>query len=118
MRDLSDSERAVMETPLREYWVSRDGLLPKETRAFEAGFIIGLDHSAARLAGLQAERDGLTKQVKDLEELRDYLSDKLQEARQFQANQRNVNKLLSRQLKRAKAALADEARRALEPPTT
>lgn len=52
MRQLTDSERAAQKTSLREYWVKRDGLLPKETRAFEAGFIAALDHSAEQPAAL------------------------------------------------------------------
>lgn len=71
MRELTGSEREAMQMPLREYWVEKDGLLPKETRAFDAGFTAGLDHSAAEIAayilsleGLQAERDGLRAALK------------------------------------------------------
>lgn len=71
MRLLTDSERDAQKTSLREYWVERDGLLPKEQRAFEAGFIAALDHSAVQtkwpgeaIAALQAELDRLKLQLK------------------------------------------------------
>lgn len=117
MRDLSDSERDY----LIAYWFTEPLVqsiaIPER---FKEGFIAGLAYSADKVAALQAERDGLAKQVSDLEELRDYLSEKLQEEKKFQVNQRKVNALLARRLKKAEATMADcvEARRALEPPTT
>lgn len=58
MRKLTDSERQAMQVPLREFWIKRDGLLPKETRAFEAGFVTALDHQQAKINTLLAFVNG------------------------------------------------------------
>lgn len=54
-RQLTSGERELMQAPLNEYWVKRDGLLPKEARAFEAGFTAGLDTAAEQVADLTAK---------------------------------------------------------------
>ena len=54
MRQLTEQERAAKNEAMRLYWIKRDGLLPKEYRAFEAGFIAGLSHQDKRIEALEA----------------------------------------------------------------
>lgn len=91
MRELTDSERAAMQTPLREYWVKKDGLLPKETRAFEAGSIAGIEYqkleTAAQIAALQAERDGLREVLENMLYIFDQGYDKADSLGQMRCNE-------------------------------
>lgn len=59
MRELTNDERDAMQAPLRKYLVKRDGLLPKETRAFGAGFVAGIDYQQAKIDKLENSVDAL-----------------------------------------------------------
>jgi hypothetical protein len=49
MRELTNAEWAALNEAMRPYWIERDGLLPKEETAFEAGFIAGIERQRALL---------------------------------------------------------------------
>lgn len=102
-------EREQLEEELPEY---------AETIANGGGY--DLDQ---RIATLQAENERLAQRLKIAEEVEIHLSDKLQDARQFQKNQKEVNALLARDCKKAEAenerlrAALLEIRTQLEPYT-
>lgn len=109
MRQLSVSEQDALIAAAQEYEPTYVGYSIEELQGFEAGFISGLDHAAEQIAALTAERDGLAMQVKDLEELRDYLRNALQDEAGIQKNMREANAYLARERKKAEAALAEIA---------
>lgn len=65
MRQLTDNELKPMINGWQEY-LETVNPVTADFDSFEGGFITGLDHSAAQLAALTAERDTLSGVLRDL----------------------------------------------------
>lgn len=65
MRQLTDGEMKTLEKGWLEHLGNRKPILT-DFDTFEAGFIAALDHAAAQIAALTAERDGLREALKNM----------------------------------------------------